>query len=106
MKASELAGELRDFHPKTSVTLVQNADKALNGTYHNKLRDHVTTQLEARGVKVILGDSIEGLDAASLEGTVALESRTVTTRKGVTLGADLVVRINSFLLGKLPEVCS
>jgi len=87
----ELAGEIRDFHPKTNVTVVQAAEKALNATYHDKLRDHVTAQLEARGVKVILGDSIEDLDAESLEGTVALESRTIMTRGGVTLGADLVI---------------
>jgi NADH dehydrogenase FAD-containing subunit len=87
----ELAGELRDFQPKASVTLVQAADKALNATYHDKLRNQVTAQLEARGVNVILGDSIESLDPESLEGTVTLGSRTVTTRNGVTIEADLVI---------------
>lgn len=87
------------------MTVVQAADKALNAAYHDKLRDHVTAQLEARGVKMILGDSIEDLDAESLEGTVALESRTITTRGGVTLGADLVVRVNFFLLTMTTDAC-
>lgn len=81
------------------MTVVQAADKALNSAYHDKFRDHVTTQLEARGVKMILGDSIEDLDANSLDGKVALESRTITTQGGVTLGADLVVRVYPFPLG-------
>jgi NADH dehydrogenase FAD-containing subunit len=77
------------------VTVVQAASKALNATYHDKFRDHTTAELEARGVNMILGDSIEDLDADSLEGTVALESRTITTRNGVTLEADLVVRVTT-----------
>ena len=85
------------------MTVVQAAEKALNAAYHDKLRNHVTAQLEARGVKMILGDSIEGLDAESLEGTVTLESRTITTQGGVVLGADLVVRVDPFLLTMSPE---
>lgn len=81
------------------MTVIQAADKALNTAYHDKFRDHVTTQLEARGVKTILGDSIEDLDANSLDGTVTLGSRTITTQGGVTLEADLVVRVCPFLLG-------
>lgn len=81
------------------MTVVQAADKALNATYHDKFRDHVTAQLEARGVKMILGDSIEDLDAKSLEGTVTLEARTITTQGGVILGADLVVRVYPCPLG-------
>lgn len=84
------------------MTVVQAADKALNATYHNKFRDHVTTQLEARGVTMVLGDSIDGLDANSLEGTVTLQSRTITTLGGVTLGADLVVRVDHYLLKVFP----
>jgi hypothetical protein len=75
------------------VTVAQAAGKALNATYHDKFRDHTTAQLGARGVNMILGDSIEGLDPESLEGTVPLVSRTITTRNGVTLEADLVVRV-------------
>ena len=80
------------------MTVVQSADKALNAAYPDKFRNHVSTQLEARGVKMILGDSIEGIDAKSLEGMVDLESRTITTRGGAILEADLVVRIDRFLL--------
>jgi hypothetical protein len=51
---------------------------------------------------MILGDSIESLDAESLEGTVVLGSRTITTQGGVNLQADLVVRVNPFLLEAFP----
>ena len=84
------------------MTIVQAADKALNAAYHDKFRDHVTAQLEERGVKVILGDSIENLDAKSLDGMVTLESRTITTQGGVVLEADLVVRVDTFLLEVSP----
>ena len=84
------------------MTIVQAADKALNAAYHDKFRNHVAAQLEARGVKMIFGDSIEDLDANSLEGTVSLESRTVTTQGGVSLGADLVVRVDTFLSEAFP----
>lgn len=84
------------------MTVVQAADKALNAVYHDKFRDHVTAQLEERGVKMILGDSIENLDAESLEGIVTLESRTITTQGGVVLEADLVVRVDTFFLGVSP----
>ena len=87
------------------MTVVQAGDKALNTAYHNKFRDHVAAQLETRGVKFILGDSIDGLDDASLEGTVPLESRTITTRGGTVLEADLLVRVDPFLLEMPSEAC-
>src|SRR5258708_6655886 len=43
---SELAGELRDFHPGVNVTIVQSSDKALNAHYDDRYRDRVTSEIQ------------------------------------------------------------
>jgi NADPH-dependent 2,4-dienoyl-CoA reductase/sulfur reductase-like enzyme len=90
-----LAGELRDFYPGGNVTIVQSSNKALSANYDNKYRDRVTAEIQARGVRVVLGDTLESIDPDVLNGTNSLQPRTVQTRKGLRLEADLIVRSSS-----------
>lgn len=90
---TELAGELRDYVPGVQVSLVQRDKLVLNATYPNSFRQRVTKSLDERGVTIITDDTIVNLEEQVLDGTQGIvPGRTVTTSKGVTLPAELIVR--------------
>ncbi|KAI0308135.1 FAD/NAD-P-binding domain-containing protein [Multifurca ochricompacta] len=78
----EFAGEIRDFHPKTDVTLVHPRTQLLNEAYPDKFRKRVHDDIAFRGVGVVWNDYIDNL--ASVNGSV-------TTRSGHTIQGDLVL---------------
>ncbi|KAJ3841345.1 hypothetical protein EV361DRAFT_629736 [Lentinula raphanica] len=82
----ELAGEIKDIWPDKKVTVLNRGAQLLNDTYTTKLRTGLKRQLEERGVKVILDDSLEDLPTGN-SGPVE-----VRTAKGVSLKPDLILR--------------
>jgi NADH dehydrogenase FAD-containing subunit len=80
---SEIAGEIKDLYPSTSVTIVQGGDAVLNSTYKPKFRSTAGQSLAARGVNIIYGDHIDSFpaDGALPDG--------ITTRNGKKIDADL-----------------
>jgi glycine/D-amino acid oxidase-like deaminating enzyme len=57
----------------------------LNKAYPDKFRKALTASVRARGTKLVLNDFVDTLPAQG--------ESVVTTRRGTTLKADLVVRI-------------
>lgn len=78
----ELSGELKHYYPNKNVTLVQNDELLLNGTYPDKFRTRTTEKWKSLGVNVVLGDR-----ASVPQG----EYTSITTDKGRTIRADLIV---------------
>jgi hypothetical protein len=92
----ELAGEIRDFHPSAELTVVQKDRLPLNATYPDALRQRIATELNARGVRVILDDTVQ-LSQAVLDGTDSVTpGRKITTARGTTIPAEFIVRSSSF----------
>ncbi|KAE9400383.1 FAD/NAD(P)-binding domain-containing protein [Gymnopus androsaceus JB14] len=81
----ELAGEIKDIWPDKSITIINRGSKLLNDTYSSKLRVGLQRQLQDRGVKLILDDSVEDLPVKS-SGPVE-----ITTVKGKSLKPDLII---------------
>ncbi|KAF9225465.1 FAD/NAD(P)-binding domain-containing protein [Gyrodon lividus] len=80
----ELAGELKDEHPDTIVTIVQGSNQLLNATYPLSLRAGLEKRLRARGVEIVFNEYIDDIPE---EGSVG-----VKTRKGTQIAtADLVI---------------
>jgi NADH dehydrogenase FAD-containing subunit len=80
----ELAGELKDEYPNTSVTIVQGDKQLLNSTYSNTLRTGLEQRLRARGVDILFNQYIDDIPE---EGSLG-----VTTRDGTAIPtADLVI---------------
>ncbi|KAH7886107.1 hypothetical protein F5I97DRAFT_1809211 [Phlebopus sp. FC_14] len=80
----ELAGEIKDEHPDTKVTIVQGDRKLLNPTYTDSLRDGLNQRLQSRGIEILYQEYIDDIPA---EGSVG-----VTTRSGRNIEtADLVI---------------
>lgn len=89
---AELTGEIRDFVPSAELTVIQKDRLPLNATYPDAMRQRVASEIEARGTRVILNDTVE-LSQAVLDGTDPVTpGRKITTAKGVTVPADLIVR--------------
>ncbi|KAG8966180.1 hypothetical protein FRC03_012370 [Tulasnella sp. 419] len=77
-----MSGEIKHFYPNTNVTLVQSAQALLNDTYPMKFRTYTLNALQGVGVNVILDDKVD----------IPQEPySSVTTHKGKTLKADLVI---------------
>ncbi|KIJ62518.1 hypothetical protein HYDPIDRAFT_129019 [Hydnomerulius pinastri MD-312] len=80
----ELAGELKDEHPNTKVTIVQGDKQLLNSTYSNALRTGMEQRVRARGIEVLFSEYIDEIPE---EGSIG-----VTTRAGTQIPtADLVI---------------
>ncbi|KAG8829421.1 hypothetical protein FRC17_006601 [Serendipita sp. 399] len=89
---SELAGEIRDFHPSVEVTVVHKQHLLLNSTYPDAYRQRITDDLKARNIRVLTEDSVNNLTSSILDGTDAVEpGRTITTAKGVQVPAELII---------------
>ena len=106
-----MAGEIRDFHPSAKVTVVQKARLPLNATYPDKLRQRIATELDERGVRVIVNDTVR-LPQAVLDGAEPVTpGRKITTAKGNVVPAELTVRphfphITSPLISNLFQVAT
>ena len=66
------------FLQEKKVTIVHAEDKLLNPAYPNKFRKDLERRVRASGIQLILDDYVDSFPASA-------------TRKGVPLGADLVV---------------
>ncbi|VDC06531.1 unnamed protein product [Peniophora sp. CBMAI 1063] len=79
----EYAGEVRDFFPDKKATIVHNQKLLLNPYYPDKFRRYIADDVRAAGVEMLLGDSVDTLQAS--------EGKGLTTRSGKKLDADLIV---------------
>ncbi|KIY62463.1 FAD/NAD(P)-binding domain-containing protein [Cylindrobasidium torrendii FP15055 ss-10] len=79
----ELAGEIRDFWPDKSVTVVHAQSKVINAAYPDKYRDYAAAGLTARGVELILGDTVDS--------EIPTGGGKITTRNGKEIEGDLFV---------------
>ena len=68
--------EIVNQYPKKKVTIVQSSDRLLNDQYPTKLSDRLKRELEARGVKIILGERVEKDVYEAGKGTVTLKDGT------------------------------
>ncbi|KIY63390.1 FAD/NAD(P)-binding domain-containing protein [Cylindrobasidium torrendii FP15055 ss-10] len=96
----ELAAEIKDIWPEKEVTIVHSSDMLLNDAYSDNFRNRAADALKAFGIKLVLGDRING--------ELPKGATSVTTAKGEQLAADLVVpawgiRPNTELLKSLPN---
>lgn len=82
----ELAGDLAYDFPKVKVTMINKPDLLLRGSKSRASMHKICLkQLEKLGVRVICGDSIEGLREDYIG-----EPKTFTTKKGESIEADVV----------------
>ncbi|KAL1676316.1 hypothetical protein EV122DRAFT_291979 [Schizophyllum commune] len=79
----EFAGEIKEFYPKTKVTIVHGQEALLNSTYPTKFRKAFESRLKARGVEIVYNDYIENIPSGPITS--------VTTKKGKTIETDLVI---------------
>ncbi|KAF9469863.1 FAD/NAD(P)-binding domain-containing protein [Collybia nuda] len=77
----EFAGEIKDLYPNTNVTIVQGDELVLNTTYPASFRQGIQRRLVDYGINLVLNDYVDDIPV----------SGDVTTRKGQTLKADLVL---------------
>ena len=82
----ELAGEIRAAWPDTAVTVVDPAPKLLGGRFPAEFRRQLHDQLDALGVRLLLGTALRGLPEP---GPGELRPFTVTTGDDRVLAADL-----------------
>lgn len=114
---SEIATEIKHFHPRTAVTVVHAGDKLINPTYPDKVssqrglistsgtvltdaffrfdlsvqfRDRVKRRVEEAGVRVILGDRVLDIPDDGLAGENG-KPVALRTANGTTIEADLFV---------------
>ncbi|KAJ3518632.1 hypothetical protein NMY22_g13576 [Coprinellus aureogranulatus] len=79
----EMAGEIKDFFPRKSVTIVHAQDQLVNAAYPKKFRTQLLRRIRKTGAEVVLDDYVDSTEPS--------EDGTVTTRKGRKIKADLVV---------------
>lgn len=71
------------MHPQEmKVTIVHSQAQLLNDAYPAKFRKDMERRVRLRGVEIVFEDRIED---------IAADATSVTTKKGVTLNADIVV---------------
>lgn len=83
---AEIAGELRDIYPSKNITIVHNQNLPLNDVYPEKFRKDVLKRWKddkERNINFILDDRIDQIPEGEFDS--------VTTVKGKTIKADLVV---------------
>ncbi|EKM48363.1 uncharacterized protein PHACADRAFT_109059, partial [Phanerochaete carnosa HHB-10118-sp] len=82
----ELAGEIREAHPNTKVTIVHSETRLLSDVYPEKLRKNLEQKVLAQGITLIDQDYIDVFPDP-------LFVTDVVTRKGKTIkDADLVIQ--------------
>jgi apoptosis-inducing factor 2 len=77
----EYAGEIKDAFPRKKVTIVHSDSQLLNSAYPDKYRKRVEKDITSRGIDIVFNDYVDNF--AYLP---------VTTRSGLSLEGDLVVR--------------
>ncbi|MBB5868163.1 NADH dehydrogenase FAD-containing subunit [Allocatelliglobosispora scoriae] len=82
----ELAGEIASFWPDKQVTLLDLAEEILPGPFDPELRVELRRQLDALGVRLLLGSPLTKLPSPA-PGTLA--AFTVETDAGTEIEADL-----------------
>lgn len=85
----ELAGEIRAVDADKEVTIVDSAEDVLAGPYDQELRVELRRQLEALGVKLVLGAALEALPSAPPATRAAIS---VALAGGERLEADIWFR--------------
>jgi len=78
----EIAGEMRHWYPQANVTIIHALDEPFNSAYPLKFRQLAAKRLREVGITLILNDR-----ASLPEGPF----ESITTDKGVTVKADLVL---------------
>ncbi|TKY89021.1 hypothetical protein EX895_002262 [Sporisorium graminicola] len=86
----EFVGEVLDVHPKKAITLLTRGPGLITNGHDafGSVSKSLLSQLEAKGVRVLLNDSLS-LDGIP-EGPVG-RMETFTTKKGETISADYVM---------------
>jgi NADH dehydrogenase FAD-containing subunit len=82
----EFAGEIRAAWPRTAVTIVDPADDLLSGRFPDDFRRELRAQLDALGVRLLLGTSLRKLPSSS---PGRFGSFTVATQSGIDIAADI-----------------
>ncbi|KAF9531421.1 FAD/NAD(P)-binding domain-containing protein [Crepidotus variabilis] len=78
----ELAGEIKDFHPNTKVTIVHKQLLPLNNAYTDRWRRYILSRAQKRGIDIVLDDAVDDLTLANGK---------ILTRGNRSIPADLVV---------------
>jgi len=78
----EFAGEIKHFYPNKNITLIHAEEYPLNAAYPVKFRKYAAQRIREAGINLILNDR------ASLPSG---STTSITTEKGVTVEADLVL---------------
>ncbi len=101
----ELAGEISSAWPDKTITIVDPEHDIVVGPYKQELRDELRRQLEARGIELVLGTTIEEPPTEpGIEGAFS-----VVSSSGRTLEADIwfrcygVTPVSDYLSGGLAK---
>ncbi|KAF8154819.1 hypothetical protein B0H34DRAFT_660708 [Crassisporium funariophilum] len=78
----EFAGEIKDQWPDKNVTIVHGQSAPMNAVYPLRWREDISRRLHKRGVNLIVDDYVD---------TFEPKDGQITTRKGKSITADLVV---------------
>ncbi|VDB91689.1 unnamed protein product [Peniophora sp. CBMAI 1063] len=78
----ELAGEIKEYFPEKQTTIVQSRSLPFNNVYRDNFRRRILKECETSGIKFVFNDYLD--EAVPKDGYV-------TTRKGETVRADLVM---------------
>ena len=99
----ELAGEISSAWPDKAITIVDALPDIVVGAYKQELRDELRRQLEARGIELVLGTTIEEPPIEpGIQGAFS-----VNASAGQTLEADIwfrcygVTPVSDYLTGEL-----
>ncbi|KAF9244917.1 hypothetical protein BU15DRAFT_85760 [Melanogaster broomeanus] len=80
----EIAGEIKDEYPNTSVTIVQGDKRLLNSTYPDSFRTGIEQRLRARGVEILFNQYIDDIPEEGSLGVITRDGTQIPT-------ADLVI---------------
>ncbi|TCP47369.1 NADH dehydrogenase FAD-containing subunit [Tamaricihabitans halophyticus] len=103
----ELAGEINARWPDKSIVLVDQAPEILRGDYPAELRAELVSQLEARGIRLVLGSALREQPPAE---PGEAKTFTAVTDSGEEIIADIwfrchgVVPNSAYLAGELAAV--
>ncbi|XP_033120461.1 apoptosis-inducing factor 2-like, partial [Anneissia japonica] len=104
---TELAGEIVVDYPKKEVTMVHSSEVLISPLMGQSFRDKVRNELQASGVKMVLGEKVTNLSELPVDGSAKC---VVKTDKGSEIEADLVIvciglKVNSDVYSKALGDC-
>ncbi|XP_071838940.1 ferroptosis suppressor protein 1-like [Apostichopus japonicus] len=85
----ELAGEIATDYSEKEITLINDKDDIIHVSFKEKFRQKAKEQLEAMGIKLILGERVSNLDELTTDGSQPCSL--VKTDKGREIETDLVI---------------